>query len=70
MYNTAYFVVRFTEIQAGRDKEKVPQSGRIFPMSPIQNYSLNQPKQEIKKSGDRVLGLRESTTCVTVPFTH
>ena len=39
-YNTAYFVVCFTEIQAGRDEEKVPQSCRIFPTSAIQKLLI------------------------------
>ena len=36
-HGTAYFVARFTEIQAGRDGGKVPQNCRIFPTSAIQN---------------------------------
>ena len=44
-HGTAYFVARFTEIQAGRDGEKVPQSCTIFPTSailikPTQNRKL------------------------------
>ena len=59
VYNKAYFIVRFTRIQAGHHEEKVTQSWQIYQKFLIDgNTKLSIESSlipEIKKSCDRVL---------------